>query len=175
MLRVRWLGSIATYYSIRGLHSGRCSTPMQLASPNATVSLKIRAALVARRPDSTEELSRDVQLNLLDEFATEQRQRIREIAKQPRELDDQLSRLESTLSSAIAMVPVAAATITATAYSQVVGVMIRGQTCWTRLNPAIAAGIPNAITITRRTAGDRLVWNVTAYQEQGYTGHSTDR
>lgn len=55
------------------------------------------SALVTRRPDSTEELSRDVQLNLLDEIATEQRQRIREIAKQPRELDDQLSRLESTL------------------------------------------------------------------------------
>jgi multidrug efflux pump subunit AcrA (membrane-fusion protein) len=56
------------------------------------------SAVVARKPDSAEELSRDAQLNLLDELADDYRQRIRDIAKQPKELDDQLTRLESTLS-----------------------------------------------------------------------------
>jgi hypothetical protein len=56
------------------------------------------SALFARKPETTEDLSREAQIELLDQLVDDYRKQLRELAKQPKELDEQLSRLESTLS-----------------------------------------------------------------------------
>jgi hypothetical protein len=55
------------------------------------------SALVAIRADTPENQTREAQIDLLDQLIGEYRERIKELAKQPKELDDQLSRLESSL------------------------------------------------------------------------------
>ena len=55
------------------------------------------SALIARKDEGNEALSREAQLNLLREMADDYRQKVREIASQPKELEQQLERLDSTL------------------------------------------------------------------------------
>jgi hypothetical protein len=56
------------------------------------------AALVSNKPKAPEDQSRDAQLDLLDQLLDEHRERLAELTKHPDELEDQLQRLEGTLS-----------------------------------------------------------------------------
>jgi DNA repair exonuclease SbcCD ATPase subunit len=56
------------------------------------------SALVPNKPKGPEEQSRDAQLELLDQLIDEHRARLAELTKDPDELEDQLRRLEGTLS-----------------------------------------------------------------------------
>lgn len=55
------------------------------------------SALVALNPDTPEAQTREAQIDLLDQLIGEYRERIKELANQPRELEDQLGRLETSL------------------------------------------------------------------------------
>jgi len=55
------------------------------------------SSLVANKPKGPEEQSREVQLELLDQLLDDYRARLKALAKNPEELEDQLQRLSSTL------------------------------------------------------------------------------
>lgn len=55
------------------------------------------SALIALRITTPEDQTRDAQVDLLDQLITEHRERIKELGKQPKELEDQLERLEVSL------------------------------------------------------------------------------
>ncbi|NWH07866.1 MAG: AAA family ATPase [Alphaproteobacteria bacterium] len=55
------------------------------------------SALVAQKAATPEDQTREAQIELLDQLISEYRDRIKELAKQPKELKDQLGRLESSL------------------------------------------------------------------------------
>jgi uncharacterized coiled-coil DUF342 family protein len=55
------------------------------------------SSLVANKPKGPEEQSREVQLELLDQLLDDYRARLKALAKNPEELEDQLQRLSNTL------------------------------------------------------------------------------
>src|SRR5262249_10702119 len=55
------------------------------------------SALVASKPAAEEDQTREAQLQLLDQLIEEYRERLREVAAHPNELEDQLSRIEASL------------------------------------------------------------------------------
>ncbi len=55
------------------------------------------SALIAQTARTPEDQTRDAQIELLDQLITEYRSRIKELGSQPRELEEQLKRLENTL------------------------------------------------------------------------------
>lgn len=56
------------------------------------------SALTTVKPKGTEDLSREAQLELLEQLEDEYRSRLRELTKNPEELEDQLGRLDASLS-----------------------------------------------------------------------------
>jgi hypothetical protein len=56
------------------------------------------SALVTLKPKGPEFLSREAQLELLDDLLEDHRRRLKELSNKPEELDEQLQRLESSLS-----------------------------------------------------------------------------
>ena len=56
------------------------------------------SALVSNKPKTSEDQSREAQLDLLDQLIDEHRQRLAELTKEPDGLEDQLQRLDGTLS-----------------------------------------------------------------------------
>jgi len=55
------------------------------------------SALVAQKAATPEDQTREAQIDLLDQLIAEYRDRIKELAKQPKELEEQLGRLEGSL------------------------------------------------------------------------------
>jgi hypothetical protein len=55
------------------------------------------SALVSAQPKTPEDQTREAQADLLDELIAEYRSRLRELTKSPKELEDQLGRIETTL------------------------------------------------------------------------------
>jgi hypothetical protein len=55
------------------------------------------SALVSAKPKSGEDQSREAQLELLDQLLDQYREQLKEIAKAPEELEDQLQKIETTL------------------------------------------------------------------------------
>lgn len=55
------------------------------------------SALVALKSSTPEDQTRGAQIDLLDQLVAEYRERIKELARQPRELEDQLARLDGSL------------------------------------------------------------------------------
>jgi len=56
------------------------------------------SALISSKPKGPEYISREAQLELLDQLLDEYRDRLKELTKNPEELDEQLQKLESSLS-----------------------------------------------------------------------------
>lgn len=55
------------------------------------------SALIAQKAATPEDQTREAQIDLLDQLIAEYRDRIKELAKQPKELEEQLGRLEGSL------------------------------------------------------------------------------
>ena len=55
------------------------------------------SALVANKPRAAEDQSREAQLELLDQLIAEHHERLRELTKDPEDLEDQLARIQTTL------------------------------------------------------------------------------